>query len=55
MVPDEDLRNNAVVKADTSASLSGKSREPPQLEHSTDGPKNHCDRVFILSVCLSCT
>jgi hypothetical protein len=41
IVPEDERRRSAFVKADTSASLSGKSKEPPQLEHSTDGARNH--------------
>lgn len=55
MVPEDDLRNNAFVNTDISVSFRGKSSEPPQLVHSTDGAKNHWDLVRILSVCLSCT
>lgn len=55
MVPEDDFLKNALVRAETSISLSGKSNEFRQPAQSTDGPKNHWDLVFILSVCLSCT
>lgn len=41
IVPDDDLLSNALVSAETSAPLMGMSRDPPQLAHSTDGPRNH--------------
>lgn len=41
MVPEEDRLNNAFVNTDISASFRGKSSDPPQLVHSTEGAKNH--------------
>lgn len=53
IVPDDDRLSRALVMAETSALLRGMSKEPPQLVQSTEGPRNHCDLVFILSVCRS--
>lgn len=53
IVPDDDLRRSALVNTETSASFNGRSKEPPQLVHSTDGLRNHWDLVRILSVCRS--
>lgn len=47
MVPDEDFLRRALVNAETLASANAKSKEPPQLVHSTDGVRNHWDRVNI--------
>lgn len=41
IVPEDDRLSKALVNAETSASFNGKSKDPPQLEHSTDGAKNH--------------
>lgn len=55
MVPEEDFLSSAVVKVFISSVPISMSTDPPQLQQSTEGAKNHSERVFILSVCLSCT